>query len=121
MSAVSRDAKVRSLCARLNDDRASESEIDVADALWARIEKGRESYGPMNLANDPREWSTEQCEELLDYLVYRRIADIVRVNERLERLRCDAADELAAMPVDRRLRNALIELRDSQPVIGGHR
>lgn len=115
VESIARDARVRSLCARLHDDRASLDEIIVIDEEWSRIEKGRDHYGAMTLATDPREWTQEQCEELLDYLVYRRVAAVVRQNEQRQRLRCEAADELAAAaaPIDTRLKAALVELRNS--------
>ena len=95
--------------------------IRVLVRIVERVRAGEVQYGSLDIAADKRDPRSEGCDELTDWFWYRAWAEVAANDQRLERLRCESADELAAMPVDRRLRDALIELRDSQPVIGGHR
>jgi hypothetical protein len=74
----------------------SEDELKVVDDLLARLEKGRDAYGPLDLSRDDRDWHREELEEQLDAALYRSFARIRRRDEQLERLRCEAADEIAA-------------------------
>jgi hypothetical protein len=74
----------------------SEDELRVIDDLLGRLEKGRDAYGPLDLATDDRDWAREEFEEQLDAALYRSFARIRRRDEQLERLRCEAADEIAA-------------------------
>ena len=118
---TARDALVRNLCARLSNARRSEDELRAIDDFVSGLERGADIYGPLDVTVDGRDWREEAAQEHRDLLVYMSAGEVARQHRRRERIACREADELAAMPVDRRLRDALIELRDSQPVIGGHR
>lgn len=50
-------------------------ELDVLDELLARIEKGRDLYGWLDLEK-ARDWDRELAEELLDVSVYRAIGRV---------------------------------------------
>jgi hypothetical protein len=48
-----------------------EDEHRLLLGIAERLVMGRGIYGPLALASDPRDWRTEQKDELLDFLVYR--------------------------------------------------
>lgn len=50
----------------------------MLDLVWQRIENGRDLYGRLRVAGDPRNWGAELKAELLDLLAYERIADLER-------------------------------------------
>jgi hypothetical protein len=50
----------------------------VMEHLLARIEKGRETYGPMDLANDPRDLAAEAEPEAHDWIIYRSMLAVQR-------------------------------------------
>jgi hypothetical protein len=114
MSDVARDALARIVASRLLD--LSHDEVRVLDRITTRMMIGHHQYGRLDLKLETRDWRSEAEAELVDYLFYGACREISANDARLERLRCEAADELHVAP-DRRLRDALIELRDSQPVI----
>jgi len=105
---TARDALARSLAAR--QLLCSHDELRVLDALLGRLELGRERYGHLNLSK-VRDWEREEAEELLDVRIYQACATIARRDEQLARLRCEAADEIAA-----RVEPGLRELRDADVV-----
>lgn len=41
-----------------------------------RLRKGYRAYGRLDLATDTRDWRAEELDELLDAVVYRRIAEL---------------------------------------------
>jgi hypothetical protein len=108
---TARDALVRSVCARLNDDRRSEDELRVVDDVLSGLERGAEMYGALNLATDLRDFREEAAQESRDLLVYNSAENVARQHRRRERIACEVADR--SQPVDTRLRTALVELRDS--------
>ncbi len=101
---IRRDARERFIASailpQLNDD-----ELRVLEVLGLRMLKlGRPEYGPLDLRK-PRDWKTMRAEESADRLFYDACDEIATNEERLERLRCEAADELAAAnPVEHGLR-----------------
>lgn len=92
----------------------SRDELRVVDVILERIMKvGRESYAPLDLARDERDWDKEAAEELADTLFYLAARHVAATDRRLERMRCEAADELASTnPVER----GLAELRDAAAI-----
>lgn len=87
-----RDALARSIGVRL--ELCNEDELRVVDAILGRLEIGRDRYGYLDLSR-ARDWDAEEAEELLDARIYRACDVIRRRDERLDRLRCEVADELA--------------------------
>lgn len=53
-------------------------ELAVLEAVADRLRVGRERYGQLVIDPDTRDWDREATEELLDFLVYRAIAQIRR-------------------------------------------
>lgn len=53
------------LVARLNNDEQA-----VIDFITSRLLRGREVYGPLDIASDTRDWTKEAREEAADLLVY---------------------------------------------------
>jgi hypothetical protein len=86
------EALARTIAVRLR--LCSEDELLVLDDLLIRLEKGRDAYGPLDLANDDRDWDHEEYEEQLDAGLYRSFGRVKRRKAKAERLRCEAADEL---------------------------
>lgn len=58
--------------------------------------KGREIYGPLDLRRDRRDFRKERADEKADWIWYDAILEVIENDERLERLRCEAADRVAA-------------------------
>ncbi len=88
-------ALARTIAARLR--MCSHDELRVVDVILERIMKvGRESYLPLDLARDDRDWSKEAADEFADALFYMAAHQVATSDRRLERLRCEAADELVA-------------------------
>ena len=56
---------IGALINQLNDD-----ERDVLLAVAKRLAMGREVYGPLSIAHDPRDWRKEAHEEFLDGAIY---------------------------------------------------
>jgi hypothetical protein len=83
----------RTICVRL--DLCSPDELRVIDRLLSRVEKGRATYGPLDLATNYHrvdDWRRELAEEREDFLVYQAIIDVVdhaRVVEAIEKLEAD--------------------------------
>lgn len=110
-----RDALARALCARISDARRTIDELRVLDVILTRISGGGyEQYGGLNLATDKRDFRKETSDEFADGLWY-MAAHVVATNDaRLERLRCEAADEIARTnPVQK----GLDELVEATPVV----
>jgi len=107
---TARDALARSLCARICTASRSRDELRVIDRVLSGLEQGAEIYGALDLARDERDFGVEGEQELRDFLVYAAAREIAAIDRRLERLRCEAADEIAA-----RIEPGLRELRDSAP------
>lgn len=106
---TARDALERSIAASLLP-RLSHDELRVLDVIGRRIiEVGRESYAPLDLARDERDWGREAAEEIADTLFYLACRDVAASDRRLERLRCEAHDEIHA-----RVTPGLRELRDAE-------
>jgi hypothetical protein len=105
--AVRHDALASSIAIRL--PLCSLDELRVIDVILERVLKiGRDSYAPLDLARDERDWGAEAAAELADTLFYVAAREVAANDRRLERLRCAAADELArANPVE----HGLVELR----------
>lgn len=109
-----RGALARNLCARLCNEQRSITELQVIDLLLDGIESHAPEYGAANVETDTRDLTDELDQELGDGLFYMLLRGVKRRAARLERLRCEAADELARTnPME----HALRELRDSKPVI----
>lgn len=54
-------------------DKLECDELPVVAELLKRIDAGRYQYGALDLSTDPRDWSDQAHEELLDWCVYRNI------------------------------------------------
>lgn len=101
-----RDAIQRCLAGRLG--ALSIDELRVLDVITTRmIGLGRDMYGPLDLSRERRDWRGEQASEYADAIFYGACHEVASNDERLERLRCDAADEIAG-----RVEPGLRELRD---------
>lgn len=85
-----RDALARSIEVRLS--LCNEDELRVVDVVLGRLETGRDRYGFLDLSK-ARDWDAEEAEELLDARIYRACDVLKRRDEKLKRLRCEAADE----------------------------
>jgi hypothetical protein len=109
--ALRQDALASSIAIRL--PLCSLDELRVIDVILERVLKvGRDSYAPLDLARDERDWGREAADELADALFYLAAREVAATDRRLERLRCEAADEIARTnPVER----GLAELRDAKP------
>lgn len=106
-----RDARERSIAAiilpQLNND-----ELRVLETIGLRMLRiGRETHGPLVLERERRDWKAEAAAELADRLFYDACYEIATNDARLERLRCEAADEIAA-----RVGPGLRELAESAPL-----
>ncbi len=102
--ATRREAFVRLIASRL--PTLSLDELRVVDVILGRvIGKGRDSYGPLNLGTDQRDFVAEASDELADAIWYLGCNIVAKNDARLERLRCEAEDEIARMnPVEHGLR-----------------
>lgn len=60
------------LCALNDDERAVV--LDVAMRSLRKVIAGRKKYGPMDLANDTRDWMEEQAQEADDLANYGAMA-----------------------------------------------
>jgi hypothetical protein len=89
-----RDALARSICARLCDERRSIDELRVIDRVLSRLEAGADIYGALKLAADMRAWNREAAYELTDWIFYAACREIVRDDERGERLLRDTEHDL---------------------------
>lgn len=108
------DALANVIASRLH--ALSHDELRVVDVVVSRmLSIGRESYGPLMLDTTNRDWTAETAAELADAIFYVACRAVAANDARLERLRCEAADERAAQPVDTRLRDALCELVQVAP------
>lgn len=47
-----------------------EDELRVLVQIASRLRQGREEYGALSIASDPRDWMGEACAEYLDASVY---------------------------------------------------
>ena len=61
----------------------SEDELAVVAALVRRLERGRMSYGALDVSGDGRSWRLERTEELEDGLVYTLIDEVARARREL--------------------------------------
>ncbi len=48
----------------------------LVQLVGARLEVGRREYGPLQVADDPRDWRAEALEELVDACAYLAVARI---------------------------------------------
>lgn len=58
----------------------NELELDAIEALLIQAErllKGQKKYGPLNVRNDPRNWTKERQEEFRDALNYFAFEDLI--------------------------------------------
>jgi hypothetical protein len=109
-----RDAIQRCVAARLCS--LSIDELRVLDVITTRmIGVGRESYGPLDLGREERDWKAEQASEYADAIFYGACHEVATNDRRLERLRCEAADEIAGRvePGLRELEKATRDFADS--------
>lgn len=72
-------------------------ELRVIEAMAERLVRHRVEYGELDVARDTRDWIAEAADEHRDAVFYMLVDQVVRNDQRLERLRCEAADELARM------------------------
>jgi hypothetical protein len=109
-----RDALARTVASRLIS--LSEDELRVIDVITSRIiGLGRNSYEPLDLARDERDWTKEAAEELADTLFYLAAREVAANDRRIERLRCEAADEIARTnPVEHGLRELVANTTDDR-------
>lgn len=90
-----REALARELCALICT--CSIDELRAFGVIARKVmTKGRESYGPTVLATDKRDFLAEAGDEFLDAIWYVALHVVSKHDQRLERLRCEAADEIAA-------------------------
>jgi hypothetical protein len=105
---VHADALATNIALRLG--ACSHDELRVLDRVLAGLETGREVYGPMDIARDPRSFLNEAAQEARDLLVYLAAHEVAKWDARTEKLRAEAAVELS--PIELGLR----ELCDAEPV-----
>ena len=74
---MSPSEEVSALMLDLNDD-----EQRVLLAIAKRLAMGREQYGALDLATDPRDWTKEAYEEALDMSNYLAMALVKRATSR---------------------------------------
>lgn len=80
-------------------------EMRVVERQIEKMLRARDQYGELHLDRDHRDFMTEAAEEHRDAVFYLLVDELVRNDQRLERLRCEAADELAhTNPVEHGLR-----------------
>lgn len=61
-------------------DELNDDEHRVLVSLANRLLAGRRCYGPLDLANDPRDWMKERKAEIEDLLVYTAFEALKREN-----------------------------------------
>jgi len=96
---TARDAFARGLCARICSDVRTFDELRVVDDVLSGLERGADTYGPLDLASDGRDFREEAAQEARDLLVYSAAENVARQHRRRERLRCEAAGELETKPM----------------------
>lgn len=80
-------------------------ELRVLGVIASRMVKARPQYGELDLDSDPRDFRVEGAEELADFVAYFAMREVAAMDRRLERLRCEAADEMAkTRPIEHGLR-----------------
>lgn len=97
---MTRSALRRSIVARVYDQRRSLDELRVIDEVLSGLERGADRYGPLVVGSDERDWGKEAAEECRDLLAYLAMDQIARQHRRIERLACEAADEIAGFELD---------------------
>jgi hypothetical protein len=73
-----RDAKARNLCARINSERRTETELDVIDLLLEGIERHEDEYGGADAETDGRDCLDERDQEMQDGLFYHLLDAVKR-------------------------------------------
>ncbi|MBA3841204.1 MAG: hypothetical protein H0X39_01035 [Actinobacteria bacterium] len=68
--------------------------IRVLKRIVERVRIGEGQYGSLDIAADRRDPRSEGCDELTDWFWYRAWQEVAANDARLERLRCDAHDEI---------------------------
>lgn len=98
---------VEKLTAQLH--QCSRDELRIVSTILDRVLRvGRESYAPLDLSKEDRDWGKEAQEELADTLFYLAARHVAAEDRRLERMRCERADKRG--PVEAGLRE-LVEAK----------
>ena len=92
--AVRVSATPESIALRLG--ACSPDELRVIDQVLSGLERGRDVYGPLDVAADARDFSLEASDELRDCLVYLAAHHIAQTVQRRERMECETADRITA-------------------------
>jgi hypothetical protein len=79
-----RDAYVRSLQSQLSDARWSVDELRVIQQVVDGLVRGRDIYGPLQLATDHRNWRAEARAEYRDAAIYEACAMLASSDRDLE-------------------------------------
>ena len=79
-----RRALHRQICGRLL--MRSFDELRVVDSILTGLERGADTYGPLVISDDARDWQREADEELRDWAVYRAIGRLAIRDEKSERI-----------------------------------
>jgi len=93
---LQRQALARDLARRI--PLASHDELRIVDAVFARLELGRERYGQLVLAGDHRDWIKERREELLDAIVYELAGELAAHDHAYAELHEAARREMVGDP-----------------------
>jgi hypothetical protein len=72
---------MRIMALELDPQAPGPDESRVLDLLRARLALGAQAYGPLEIADDQRDWTQEAVEEVLDAAIYLAIA-LVRIQRR---------------------------------------
>jgi broad specificity phosphatase PhoE len=108
-TATQHGAVLRCIASRLHS--LSLDELRVLDVITTRmVAIGRDTYGPLDLSRETRDWKAEQAAEYADSIFYGACHEVAANDARLERLRCEAADEIAG-----RIEPGLRELAENAP------
>lgn len=87
MSTTTEAARALRRNIQVRAEACSHDELRAIDRFLARLEVGRETYGPLDLATNRRsldDWREELAQEREDWLVYQAIVEVVEHDRRVE-------------------------------------
>jgi len=98
-----RDVERHGALVRCIARRLAMAELDVVrivDRILLRLEKGRDEYGPLNIAKSARNWREERAQEFEDVLVYTVIEELRRLDAQRARIEHEASFHMGTAPGD---------------------
>jgi hypothetical protein len=74
-------------------------ELRILERQAEKMLRHKREYGELVIATDGRNHRAEAADEHRDALFYMLVEEIKRSDERIDRLRCEAADEIASLSI----------------------